>query len=171
MANRIYSETLHQLERKAGPGTLLRNIHDFVNDRLATDSFYFTMAAVRLSMHGSARPLRLQGIHRPVRRTLPDCVITSCVVVDHPRCPCGDPSFNTSITTTGRSAPTHQESLRIPRVDSGKITAAATIVAKLDKGDSVFVGALWEDDALNLGSCYFKEGGMEGMTPASSTYK
>jgi hypothetical protein len=64
MANRIYSETLHQLERKAGPGTLLRNIHDFVHDRLATDSFYFTMAAVRLSMRGSARPLLRQGIHQ-----------------------------------------------------------------------------------------------------------
>jgi PAS domain S-box-containing protein len=52
MANRIYSETLHQLERKVGPATMLRRIHDFVHDRIATDSFYFTMAAVRLSMRG-----------------------------------------------------------------------------------------------------------------------
>jgi sigma-B regulation protein RsbU (phosphoserine phosphatase) len=52
MANRIYAETLHQLERKAEPGTMLRHVHDFVHDRLATDSFYFTMAAVRFSMRG-----------------------------------------------------------------------------------------------------------------------
>jgi sigma-B regulation protein RsbU (phosphoserine phosphatase) len=52
MANRIYSETLHQLERKVGPNTLLRNVHDFVRDRIATDGFYFTMAAVRFSQRG-----------------------------------------------------------------------------------------------------------------------
>jgi len=64
MANRIYSETLHQLERKAGPGTMLRNIHDFVHDRLATDSFYFTMAAVRLSMRGRRAAFAAAG-HPP----------------------------------------------------------------------------------------------------------
>lgn len=52
MANRIYSETLHALERKAEPGTMLRRVHDFVHDRLATDGFYFTMAAVRFSRRG-----------------------------------------------------------------------------------------------------------------------
>src|SRR5215469_4492567 len=52
MANRIYSETLHQLERKSSPVSLLRHVHDFVHDRLATDSFYFTMAAVRFNMRG-----------------------------------------------------------------------------------------------------------------------
>lgn len=52
MANRIYSETLHQLERKATPVNLLRHVHHFVQDRLATDGFYFTMAAVRFSMRG-----------------------------------------------------------------------------------------------------------------------
>lgn len=52
MANRIYSETLHALERNAAPGTMLRRIHNFVLDRLAMESFYFTMAAVRLSMRG-----------------------------------------------------------------------------------------------------------------------
>ena len=52
MANRIYSETLHQLERKVGPGTLLRHVHDFVHDRIATDGFYFTMAAVRFTQRG-----------------------------------------------------------------------------------------------------------------------
>ncbi len=52
MANRIYSETLHALERKAGPGIMLRRVHDFVRDRLGTDGFYFTMAAVRFSRCG-----------------------------------------------------------------------------------------------------------------------
>jgi sigma-B regulation protein RsbU (phosphoserine phosphatase) len=52
MANRIYSETLHQLERKTGPTTVLRRVHDFVHDHLATDGFYFTMAAVRFTMRG-----------------------------------------------------------------------------------------------------------------------
>jgi sigma-B regulation protein RsbU (phosphoserine phosphatase) len=52
MANRIYSETLHQLERKIGPGAMLRQLHDFVHDRLAIDGFYFTMAAVRFSRNG-----------------------------------------------------------------------------------------------------------------------
>jgi len=52
MANRIYSETLHALERKAGLGIMLRRVHDFVHGHLATDGFYFTMAAVRFSMRG-----------------------------------------------------------------------------------------------------------------------
>jgi PAS domain S-box-containing protein len=52
VANRIYSETLHELERKAGPGTLLQRLHKFVYDRLAVDGFCFTMAAVRFSQHG-----------------------------------------------------------------------------------------------------------------------
>ena len=64
MANRIYSETLHQLERKAGPGTMLRRIHDFVRDRIATDGFYFTMAAVRLSMRGRRATFAAAG-HPP----------------------------------------------------------------------------------------------------------
>jgi phosphoserine phosphatase RsbU/P len=52
MANRIYSETLHALERKTEPGTLLQRLHDFVHDRIAVDGFYFTMAAARLGQRG-----------------------------------------------------------------------------------------------------------------------
>jgi PAS domain S-box-containing protein len=52
MANRIYSETFDALERRMGPGTLLRRLHDFVHDRIAVDGFYFTMAAARFSRHG-----------------------------------------------------------------------------------------------------------------------
>lgn len=64
MANRIYSETLHALERKAGPGAMLRRVHDFVLDRLETDGFYFTMAAVRFSMRGRCATFAAAG-HPP----------------------------------------------------------------------------------------------------------
>ena len=52
MANRIYSETFDALERRMGPGTLLRRLHDFVHDRIPVEGFYFTMAAARFSQHG-----------------------------------------------------------------------------------------------------------------------
>jgi PAS domain S-box-containing protein len=47
VANRIYSETLHELEHNTGPGRLLRRLHEFVHDHIAADGFYFTMAAGR----------------------------------------------------------------------------------------------------------------------------
>jgi serine phosphatase RsbU (regulator of sigma subunit) len=52
VANRIYSETLHQLERGATPTDLLRQLHDSAQTRIATDGFFFTLAAVRFSMGG-----------------------------------------------------------------------------------------------------------------------
>ena len=52
MANRIYSETFDALERRMGPGSLQRHLHDFVHDRIAVDGFYFTMAAARFSQYG-----------------------------------------------------------------------------------------------------------------------
>ena len=64
MASRIYSETLHQLEREATPGTLLRHLHDFVRVRLATDGFFLTMAAVRFGMRGR-RATFAAGGHPP----------------------------------------------------------------------------------------------------------
>jgi PAS domain S-box-containing protein len=64
MANRIYSETLHALERKAGPGIMLRRVHDFVHDRLRTDGFYFTMAAIRFSRCGRRATFAAAG-HPP----------------------------------------------------------------------------------------------------------
>jgi phosphoserine phosphatase RsbU/P len=64
MANRIYSETLHALERKAGPGIMLRRVHDFVRNRLETDGFYFTMAAVRFSQRGRRMAFAAAG-HPP----------------------------------------------------------------------------------------------------------
>jgi phosphoserine phosphatase RsbU/P len=64
MANRIYSETLHQLEREATLSNLLRHVHDFVQVRLATEGFYFTMAAVRFGMRGR-RGTFVSGGHPP----------------------------------------------------------------------------------------------------------
>jgi PAS domain S-box-containing protein len=52
VANRIYSETLHQLERNNDPGTMLQRLHNFVYDHLAADGFCFTMAAARFSHNG-----------------------------------------------------------------------------------------------------------------------
>jgi phosphoserine phosphatase RsbU/P len=52
VANRIYSETLHELEHKISPGVLLQRLHGFVYGRLAADGFCFTMAAARFSQHG-----------------------------------------------------------------------------------------------------------------------
>ena len=52
MANRIYSEALHELELKTGPGTLLRRLHDFVRNRIPLDGFYFTMAMARFGQRG-----------------------------------------------------------------------------------------------------------------------
>jgi len=63
MANRIYSETLHQLEHNLSPGTLLRHVHDFVHDRIASDDFYFTMAAAGFSQRG--RRLTFAGAGHP----------------------------------------------------------------------------------------------------------
>src|SRR5215469_6429709 len=64
VANRIYSETLQQLEREATPSKLLQHLHDFARVRLAIDGFYFTMAAVRFSA-GGRRATFVGGGHPP----------------------------------------------------------------------------------------------------------
>jgi len=64
VANRIYSEALHQLERGATPSGLLRHLHDFAHTRIATDGFYFTLAAVRFTM-GGRRATFVGGGHPP----------------------------------------------------------------------------------------------------------
>src|SRR5262249_46416694 len=52
MANRIYSETFDVLERRIGPGILLKRLHEFVENRIRVDGFYFTMAAARFFQRG-----------------------------------------------------------------------------------------------------------------------
>src|SRR5215471_10975626 len=59
----MYSETLHALERGTGPATLLRQLHNFVQNRIAVDGFYFTMAAARFSQQG--RHLTFAGAGHP----------------------------------------------------------------------------------------------------------
>ncbi len=73
MANRIYSETLHTLERKAGPGIMLRRVHDFVHGRLETDGFYFTMAAMRFSRCGRRATFAAAG-HPPAILVSNGCI-------------------------------------------------------------------------------------------------
>ncbi len=64
VANRIYSETLHELEQHMGPGKLLRHLHTFVHDRIGVDGFYFTMAAGRFVQRGRRMTFAAAG-HPP----------------------------------------------------------------------------------------------------------
>ena len=64
MANRIYSETLHELERKTSPDNLIRHIHQFVHNRLAADAFFLTMAAVYFTDRGQRATFASAG-HPP----------------------------------------------------------------------------------------------------------
>jgi len=48
VANRIYSETMAQIERGAELGSMLRHLNHFAVQKLASSSFYFTVAAVRV---------------------------------------------------------------------------------------------------------------------------
>jgi sigma-B regulation protein RsbU (phosphoserine phosphatase) len=52
IANRIYSETLHELKRNTGLGGMLEHLHTFVRDYIGLDAFYFTMAAARFAQRG-----------------------------------------------------------------------------------------------------------------------
>src|SRR5271165_176701 len=52
VANRIYSETLHELQSNTKPGTLVLHLHDFVQHHIGSDGFYFTMAAARFARGG-----------------------------------------------------------------------------------------------------------------------
>jgi phosphoserine phosphatase RsbU/P len=63
VANRIYSETLHELERKSSPASLLKRLHNFVGNRLAADGFCFTMVAARFSQNG--RHVTFAGAGQP----------------------------------------------------------------------------------------------------------
>jgi len=64
VANRIYAETLHELERKTGPGGLLQRLHTFVRDQIGLQGFYFTAAACRFVEHGR-RMTYASGGHPP----------------------------------------------------------------------------------------------------------
>ena len=63
VANRIYSETMAQIERSAELGAMLRSLNHFVVENLASSTFFFTMAAVRLDQ--SCRSLQFAGAGHP----------------------------------------------------------------------------------------------------------
>jgi PAS domain S-box-containing protein len=63
IANRIYSETMSQIERGADLGSMLRHLNRFAVQNLASSSFYFTLAAVRF--HQSRGCLQFAGAGHP----------------------------------------------------------------------------------------------------------
>jgi phosphoserine phosphatase RsbU/P len=63
VANRIYSETMAQIERSAELGAMLRSLNHFVVENLASSAFFFTVAAVRIDR--SCRSLQFAGAGHP----------------------------------------------------------------------------------------------------------
>lgn len=63
IANRIYSETMAQIELGVELGSLLRHLNRFVVHNLASSSYYFTMAAARFIR--SCRSIQFAGAGHP----------------------------------------------------------------------------------------------------------
>lgn len=63
LANRIYSETMSQIERRAQLGAMLRHLNRFAIGNLGSSVFYFTMAAARLDREG--RTIEFAGAGHP----------------------------------------------------------------------------------------------------------
>jgi PAS domain S-box-containing protein len=63
VANRIYSETMAQIERGAELGSMLRHLNHFVVQNLTSSAFYFTVAAARF--HRARRSLQFAGAGHP----------------------------------------------------------------------------------------------------------
>lgn len=63
IANRIYSETMAEIERGVELGSLLRHLNQFAVRNLASSSFYFTVAALRLIR--ARRSLQFAGAGHP----------------------------------------------------------------------------------------------------------
>jgi len=63
IANRIYSETMAQIERGSELGAMLKQLNHFVVQNLQSSTYYFTMAAVRFSEGG--RRLQFAGAGHP----------------------------------------------------------------------------------------------------------
>jgi len=63
VANRIYSETMAQIERSAELGAMLRSLNHFVVEHLASSNFFFTVAALRIDR--SCRALQFAGAGHP----------------------------------------------------------------------------------------------------------
>lgn len=63
IANRIYTETMSQIESGAPLGALMAHLNRFVMGNIAGSVFYFTMAAARLNRDGSS--LEFAGAGHP----------------------------------------------------------------------------------------------------------
>jgi PAS domain S-box-containing protein len=63
VANRIYTETMSQIERGEGLGPMMRHLNRFVIQNLGGSVFYFTMAAARLNRDG--RLIEFAGAGHP----------------------------------------------------------------------------------------------------------
>ena len=63
IANRIYSETMAEIERGADLGSMLRHLNHFAVQHLASSATYFTVAALRLD--GDRRSLQFAGAGHP----------------------------------------------------------------------------------------------------------
>ena len=63
VANRIYSETMSQIERGAGLGAMMKHLNTFVKGNLGSSVFYFTMVAARLNYDD--RSLEFAGAGHP----------------------------------------------------------------------------------------------------------
>jgi len=63
VANRIYTETMSQIERGEPLGPMMRHLNRFVIQNLGSSVFYFTMAAARLSRDG--RSIEFAGAGHP----------------------------------------------------------------------------------------------------------
>jgi PAS domain S-box-containing protein len=91
VANRIYSETLHELERNTGLGSLLPRLHAFVHRNIGLEGFYFTIAAGRFVQRGSRMTFASAG-HPPtmlvsnggLRRLESQNAILGCLVETAP---------------------------------------------------------------------------------------
>jgi PAS domain S-box-containing protein len=82
VANRIYSETMSQIERGADLGSMLRHLNHFAVQNLASSSFYFTLAAMRF--HQSRGCLQFAG-HPPAivirRGQSPSLLESTCMIL------------------------------------------------------------------------------------------
>jgi phosphoserine phosphatase RsbU/P len=63
VANRIYSETMAQIEQGAELGSMLRHLNHFVVQKLASSALYFTVAAARFNCRD--RSLQFAGAGHP----------------------------------------------------------------------------------------------------------
>jgi len=63
VANRIYTETMSQIERGIGLGAMMKHLNSFVKGNLGSSVFYFTMVAARLNYED--RSLEFAGAGHP----------------------------------------------------------------------------------------------------------